>query len=60
MPRRCWDQQGRFSQLYWNSCTSCGPRFAMIYDIPYDGVLGYQGVPPLRGVRTNYHGILRT
>ncbi|MCX8196446.1 MAG: carbamoyltransferase HypF [Acidilobaceae archaeon] len=26
----------RFSGYHWNSCAWCGPRFSMIYEIPYD------------------------
>ena len=26
----------RFSNYYWNSCAWCGPRFSMMYNVPYD------------------------
>jgi len=27
---------GRFYKYPWNSCAWCGPRFSMMYDVPYD------------------------
>ncbi|MEM0228522.1 MAG: carbamoyltransferase HypF [Ignisphaera sp.] len=39
----CWDcineiytEGSRFYRYPWNSCAWCGPRFSMMYDIPYD------------------------
>ncbi|MCS7107577.1 MAG: carbamoyltransferase HypF [Acidilobaceae archaeon] len=26
----------RFSRYHWNSCAWCGPRFSMLFDVPYD------------------------
>jgi Hydrogenase maturation factor len=32
------DMRSRFYRYPWNSCAWCGPRFSMLYDIPYDRV----------------------
>nr|MEB2792459.1 acylphosphatase [Caldisphaeraceae archaeon] len=34
--REIHDKNTRFYRYYWNSCAWCGPRFSMIYDLPYD------------------------
>ena len=30
------DPSTRFYKYYWNSCAWCGPRFSMMYRVPYD------------------------
>ncbi|ALL00449.1 [NiFe] hydrogenase metallocenter assembly protein HypF [Pyrodictium delaneyi] len=30
------DPSTRFYRYYWNSCAWCGPRFSMMYTVPYD------------------------
>jgi hydrogenase maturation protein HypF len=30
------DPSSRFHYYYWNSCAWCGPRFSMMYRVPYD------------------------
>lgn len=30
------EPNSRFYEYYWNSCAWCGPRFSMIYRLPYD------------------------
>ncbi len=32
------EERSRFYKYHWNSCAWCGPRFSMLYDIPYDRV----------------------
>ncbi len=34
--REIHDPNTRFYMYYWNSCAWCGPRFSMMYSIPYD------------------------
>jgi hydrogenase maturation protein HypF len=34
--REIHDPSTRFYRYYWNSCAWCGPRFSMMYDVPYD------------------------
>ncbi len=34
--REIHDPASRFYRYYWNSCAWCGPRFSMMYDVPYD------------------------
>ncbi len=34
--REIHDPNTRFYRYYWNSCAWCGPRFSMMYDVPYD------------------------
>ncbi len=34
--REIHDPRTRFYRYYWNSCAWCGPRFSMMYDVPYD------------------------
>ncbi len=34
--REIHDPRSRFYRYYWNSCAWCGPRFSMMYDVPYD------------------------
>lgn len=31
-----FDSNSRFFHYYWNSCAWCGPRFSMLYSLPYD------------------------
>jgi len=30
------DSRSRFYRYHWNSCAWCGPRFSMMYTVPYD------------------------
>jgi len=34
--REIHDPSARFYRYYWNSCAWCGPRFSMMYTVPYD------------------------
>jgi hydrogenase maturation protein HypF len=34
--REILDSRSRFYRYHWNSCAWCGPRFSMMYRIPYD------------------------
>lgn len=34
--REIYTQGTRFHNYPWNSCVWCGPRFSMMYDVPYD------------------------
>jgi len=34
--REIHDPSTRFYRYPWNSCAWCGPRFSMMYDVPYD------------------------
>ncbi len=34
--REIHDPSTRFYKYPWNSCAWCGPRFSMMYDVPYD------------------------
>ncbi len=34
--REILDPKSRFYRYYWNSCAWCGPRFSMMYGVPYD------------------------
>jgi hydrogenase maturation protein HypF len=36
--KEIFDVNSRFYMYPWNSCAWCGPRFSMLYDIPYDRV----------------------
>ncbi len=31
-----FDRKSRFFEYHWNSCAFCGPRFSMLYRLPYD------------------------
>ncbi len=34
--REIHDPSSRYYRYPWNSCAWCGPRFSMMYDVPYD------------------------
>ena len=43
------DPNSRYYRYHWNSCAWCGPRFSMMYDIPYDRINTSMRVFPLCG-----------
>ncbi len=51
----------RFSKYYWNSCAWCGPRFSMMYSVPYDRHnTAMKKYPLCRECRRDYEDPLNT